>query len=134
MLQQSIGRMLARRLIPKPVVTLVTQMAVSPGDPGFENPTKPVGPFYDGDYAERRMNETCEKWIEDAGRGWRRVVPSPDPIRIVERSAILSLIRAGAVVIANGGGGIPVVEKNGFCEGVEALSIRISAANAWLVT
>ena len=66
MLQQSIGRMLARRLIPKPVVTLVTQMAVSPNDPGFGNPTKPIGPFYDGDYAERRMNETCEKWIEDA--------------------------------------------------------------------
>ena len=125
MLQQSIGRMLARRLIPKPVVTLVTQMAVSPVDPGFENPTKPVGPFYDGDYAERRMNETCEKWIEDAGRGWRRVVPSADPFRIVERRAFLSLIRAGAVVIANGGGGIPGVEKNGFCEGVEAVIDKV---------
>lgn len=121
MLQQSIGKVLAHRSMRKQVVTLVTQMVVNPDDPGFENPTKPVGPFYDGDYAQQRMKETGEKWIEDAGRGWRRVVASPDPIRIVERSAILSLIQTGAVVIANGGGGIPVVEKNGSYEGIEAV-------------
>jgi len=121
MLQQSMGKVLARHSIDKPVVTLVTQMVVSPDDPGFANPTKPVGPFYDADYAQRRMAATGEHWIEDAGRGWRRVVPSPDPIRIVERSAITSLIQTGAVVIANGGGGIPVVEKNGSYEGVEAV-------------
>jgi len=121
MLQQSIGKMLARRSIPRPVATVITQMVVDPNDPAFANPTKPVGPFYSAYYAEQRMKETGEKWIEDAGRGWRRVVPSPDPIRIVEQDAILSLVRTGAIVIANGGGGIPVIEKGGFYKGVEAV-------------
>lgn len=121
MLQQSLGKMLARRSIERPVVTVVTQMVVSPHDPAFQNPTKPVGPFYTEDYARRRMRSANEKWIEDAGRGWRRVVPSPDPIRIVERDAIISLVRSGAIVIANGGGGIPVVERNGHYEGIEAV-------------
>lgn len=121
MLQQSIGKMLARRSIQRPVATVITQMVVDPNDPAFANPTKPVGPFYSAAYAEQRMKETGEKWIEDAGRGWRRVVPSPDPIRIVEQDAILSLVRTGAIVIANGGGGIPVIEKGGFYKGVEAV-------------
>ncbi|HOO30578.1 MAG TPA: carbamate kinase [Bacillota bacterium] len=121
MLQQSIGKMLARRSIPRPVATVITQMVVDPNDPAFANPTKPVGPFYSAYYAEQRMKETGEKWIEDAGRGWRRVVPSPDPIRIVEQDAILSLVRTGAIVIANGGGGIPVIEKGGLYKGVEAV-------------
>ncbi|HPZ12828.1 MAG TPA: carbamate kinase [Bacillota bacterium] len=121
MLQQSIGKMLARRSIQRPVATVITQMVVDPNDPAFANPTKPVGPFYSAYYAEQRMKETGEKWIEDAGRGWRRVVPSPDPIRIVEQDAILSLVRTGAIVIANGGGGIPVIEKGGFYKGVEAV-------------
>lgn len=121
MLQQSIGKMLARRSIQRPVATVITQMVVDPNDPAFANPTKPVGPFYSAYYAEQRMKETGEKWIEDAGRGWRRVVPSPDPIRIVEQDAILSLVRTGAIVIANGGGGIPVIEEGGFYKGVEAV-------------
>lgn len=121
MLQQSLGKMLARRSIERPVVTVVTQMVVSPHDPAFQHPTKPVGPFYTEDYARRRMQSTNEKWIEDAGRGWRRVVPSPDPIRIVERDAIISLVHSGAIVIANGGGGIPVIERNGHYEGIEAV-------------
>lgn len=121
MLQQSIGKMLARRSIQRPVATVITQMVVDPNDPAFANPTKPVGPFYSAAYAEQRMKETGEKWIEDAGRGWRRVVPSPDPIRIVEQDAILSLVRTGAIVIANGGGGIPVIEKGGLYKGVEAV-------------
>jgi len=121
MLQQSIGKMLARRSIQRPVATVITQMVVDPNDPAFANPTKPVGPFYSAYYAEQRMKETGEKWIEDAGRGWRRVVPSPDPIRIVEQDAILSLVRTGAIVIANGGGGIPVIEKGGLYKGVEAV-------------
>jgi carbamate kinase len=121
MLQQSLGKMLAQRSIERPVVTVVTQMVVSPRDPAFENPTKPVGPFYTEDYARQRMQSANETWIEDAGRGWRKVVPSPDPIRIVERDAIISLVRSGAIVIANGGGGIPVIERNGYYEGVEAV-------------
>lgn len=121
MLQQSIGKMLALRSIQRPVATVITQMVVDPNDPAFANPTKPVGPFYSAAYAEQRMKETGEKWIEDAGRGWRRVVPSPDPIRIVEQDAILSLVRTGAIVIANGGGGIPVIEKGGLYKGVEAV-------------
>ncbi len=121
MLQQSLGKMLARRSIAKPVATVVTQMVVSPADPAFQNPTKPVGPFYSEDYARQRMQSADETWIEDAGRGWRKVVPSPDPIRIVEWDAILSLVQSGAIVIANGGGGIPVIERNGHYEGVEAV-------------
>jgi len=121
MLQQSLGKMLARRSIAKPVVTVVTQMVVSPLDPAFQNPTKPVGPFYTEDYARRRMQSANETWIEDAGRGWRKVVASPDPIRIVERDAIISLVRSGAIVIANGGGGIPVIEHNRHYEGIEAV-------------
>ena len=121
MLQQSLGKMLARRSIERPVVTVVTQMVVSPHDPAFQNPTKPVGPFYTEDYARRRMQSVDETWIEDAGRGWRKVVASPDPIRIVERDAIISLVRSGAIVIANGGGGIPVIERNGHYEGIEAV-------------
>jgi len=121
MLQQSLGKMLAGRSIAKPVVTVVTQMVVTPLDPAFRNPTKPVGPFYTEDYARRRMQSTNETWIEDAGRGWRKVVASPDPIRIVERDAIISLVRSGAIVIANGGGGIPVIERNGHYEGIEAV-------------
>ena len=121
MLQQSLGKMLARRSIERPAVTVVTQMVVSPHDPAFHNPTKPVGPFYTEDYARQRMQSANERWIEDAGRGWRKVVPSPDPIRIVERDAIISLVRSGAIVIANGGGGIPVIERNGHYEGIEAV-------------
>jgi carbamate kinase len=121
MFQQSLGKVLARRSIAKPVATVVTQMVVSPLDPAFQNPTKPVGPFYTEDYARQRMQAADETWAEDAGRGWRRVVASPDPMRIVERDAILSLVRSGAIVIAGGGGGIPVVERNGHYEGVEAV-------------
>ncbi len=121
MFQQSLGKMLARRSMVRSVATVVTQMVVSPADPAFQNPTKPVGPFYTEDYARRRMQSAGETWVEDAGRGWRRVVASPDPIRIVERDAILSLVRAGTIVIANGGGGIPVVERDGYYEGIEAV-------------
>ncbi|MEA4884985.1 MAG: carbamate kinase [Clostridia bacterium] len=121
MLQQCLGRRLAERGIRKSVVTIVTQMVVSANDPAFGSPSKPVGPFYTAEHARRRMDETDEAWIDDAGRGWRRVVPSPDPVRMVERDAILSLVQSGAVVIANGGGGIPVCERDGHYEGVEAV-------------
>lgn len=101
---------------------IVTQVEVSPEDPAFQNPTKPVGPFYSEEEARRRMNDTGETWIEDAGRGWRRVVPSPDPSHIVEKEAIKALISSGAVVVASGGGGIPVVRNtDNTYTGIEAV-------------
>lgn len=121
MLQQCLARALSRKNIDRPVVTVVTQMVVSQNDPAFSNPTKPVGPFYDQSWAEKRMAENGEKWIEDAGRGWRRVVPSPDPVQIVERGAIIRLVEGGVLVVANGGGGIPVVHRDGDIRGVEAV-------------
>ncbi|MGD9822351.1 MAG: carbamate kinase, partial [Aminobacteriaceae bacterium] len=88
---------------------VVTQVEVDPADPAFTHPTKPVGPFYTEDAAKNRMAETGEFWIDDAGRGWRRVVPSPDPKSIVEKDVINTLLEKGFTVIASGGGGIPVI-------------------------
>ncbi|MBN1332550.1 MAG: carbamate kinase [Synergistales bacterium] len=103
-------------------VCLVTRVEVDPHDQAFINPTKPVGPFYTQERALQRMSEKGETWIEDAGRGWRRVVPSPDPARIVESEVIRHLVNDGFVVIASGGGGIPVVvDHNGEYKGVEAV-------------
>lgn len=121
MMQQQLTNILNGMGINIPVVTVVTQMVVDRNDPAFKNPTKPVGPFYSKEYADAAMKEKGEKWIEDAGRGWRKVVPSPNPIRLVEIDAILKLIESGCIVIANGGGGIPVIEENGKYMGVEAV-------------
>ncbi len=121
MIQQSLSNLLRGSGESTPVVTLVTQMVVDKRDPAFQKPTKPVGPFYDEAKARRAMAEKGETWIEDSGRGWRKVVPSPDPVRIVERDAILALVESGAVVVANGGGGIPVVDEGGVLTGVEAV-------------
>lgn len=121
MMQQQLVNILNEMGINKTVVTVVTQMVVDRSDPAFKKPTKPVGPFYTKEYAEKAIKEKGESWIEDAGRGWRKVVPSPNPIRIVEIESILDLINSGCIVIANGGGGIPVVEENGRYEGVEAV-------------
>ncbi|MEW6244376.1 MAG: carbamate kinase [Bacillota bacterium] len=121
MMQQCLGKRLKEMGIEKPVVTVVTQMIVSKDDPAFAKPSKPVGPFYTEEQAKLRMEQKGEKWVEDAGRGWRKVVPSPDPISMVEKEAILALVESGVVVIANGGGGIPVVQKDGYYEGVEAV-------------
>jgi carbamate kinase len=120
MMQQQMTNILGEMGIHTPVVTVVTQMVVDREDPAFKNPTKPVGPFYSKEYAEE-MKKKGENWIEDAGRGWRKVVPSPNPIRIVEIDAILDLINRNCIVIANGGGGIPVVEEDGRYKGVEAV-------------
>jgi carbamate kinase len=121
MMQQSLVNILRTEGIAVPVATIITQMVVDRADPAFQKPTKPVGPFYDEKRAREAMARKNETWIEDSGRGWRKVVPSPDPIRIVERDAILALVAAGAIVIANGGGGIPVVEEDGRLVGVEAV-------------
>jgi carbamate kinase len=107
--------------IEKKAATVITQVEVDKDDPAFENPSKPIGSFLDEDVAKERMAEG-QAFVEDAGRGWRRVVPSPKPKRIVEVEAIETLINSGFVVIAVGGGGIPVVEKeDGDLIGIEAV-------------
>jgi carbamate kinase len=121
MIQQSLGNEFQKRDIQKPVVTVVTQVVVDKDDPAFENPTKPIGPFYDEARAKRYRDEEGWHIMEDAGRGWRRVVPSPIPMHIVEQEAIKALIGLGFVVIGVGGGGIPVVEEDGSLRGVEAV-------------
>ncbi len=120
-LQQTLGGELAKRGITRDVVTVLTQVVVDRADPAFENPAKPIGPFYTREEAERKRDEEGWNIVEDANRGWRRVVPSPMPKRIVEINAIRALIKAGCVVIGVGGGGIPVVEENGGLKGVEAV-------------
>jgi carbamate kinase len=112
-LQQSLQNELYNRGIRKNVCTLITQTLVDHQDAAFKNPTKPIGGFMDETEARRRADEMGWTVVEDAGRGWRRVVASPDPKEIVELDSIKTLIDSGVVVIAVGGGGIPVVEQNG---------------------
>ncbi len=120
-LQQNLFNFFHQMGINKHVVTIVTQTEVDRNDPAFHNPTKPIGSFMDATQAERRRAEGW-KVIEDAGRGWRRVVPSPLPKRIVEEAIVKQLIAAGMVVIAVGGGGIPVVaDQEGNLRGVAAV-------------
>ena len=104
-----------------PVVTVVTQSVVSPDDPAMQHPTKPIGPFYSRADAEERRRQFGWEIVEDASRGYRRVVPSPEPIEIVELEVIQDLVEHGVLVIACGGGGIPVIWKDGKLQGVEAV-------------
>ena len=120
-LQQALGAALLKRGIHKPVVSVVTQVAVDKNDSAFKNLTKPIGPFYSEAEAKAIEAEKGYAMKEDAGRGWRRVVASPLPVKIVELPAIKALVAEGAVVIACGGGGIPVVEENGVYAGVAAV-------------
>ncbi len=121
MIQQSLQNILRERRIPRVVVTAITQVVVSAEDPAFHRPTKPIGPFYAPEEARRLQAEKGWTMVEDSGRGIRRVVPSPIPLRIVEESAIRTLFEAGHIVVAAGGGGIPVVEEHGRLRGVEAV-------------
>ncbi|KDR27705.1 MULTISPECIES: carbamate kinase [Caballeronia] len=121
MFQKALTNELHRRGIERRVVALVTQTRVSADDPAFEKPAKPVGAFFDEATAKKRQEELGWTLMEDAGRGWRRTVPSPEPLEIIERDVIASLLAQGCVVIACGGGGIPVVRKNGKLSGVEAV-------------
>lgn len=104
-----------------PLATVVTQVVVDEDDQAFENPSKPVGPFYSEQEAKELEDDKGYHVREDASRGWRRVVPSPDPIEIFEKEAIRQLIDARSIVIASGGGGIPVIKKNGKLQGVDAV-------------
>lgn len=114
LIQQSLYNELVKANIEKSVVTVLTQTVVDPGDRAFSNPTKPIGPFYSEQEAQRLARETGHRYVEDAGRGWRRVVPSPDPAAIVEAQAIRLLVQQGVIVIAVGGGGIPVVRGSEY--------------------
>ncbi len=121
-LQQNLFNEFKELGIDKKAVTVVTQVEVSRNDPGFQDPSKPIGSFMDEEDAERRREIDGWNVVEDAGRGWRRVVASPIPIRIVEVEAIKSLIENGFVVIAAGGGGIPVVaDEEGNLVGIAAV-------------
>ncbi len=121
-LQQNLQNELKRRGIKKPVATVVTQVLVDSNDPAFKKPSKPIGGFMDETEAKRREKEMNWTVVEDAGRGWRRVVASPDPKEIVEIDAIKALISAGVIVISTGGGGIPVIRNaKGDLEGVAAV-------------
>ena len=111
-LQNSIGNELAARGLAKDVATVITQVLVDEADPAFQKPTKPIGAFYDKAAAEKIAAEKGYTMVEDAGRGYRQVVPSPKPIDVVEKNMIQSLIDTGHVVIAAGGGGIPVIRKD----------------------
>ncbi len=120
-LQNSLQSALAHRNIRRPVVTLVTQVVVDREDPAFQNPTKPIGPFYSRSVAEQKRSELGWNIVEDAARGYRRVVPSPKPRDIVEFDVIEHCLEDGVIVIAIGGGGIPVVRSDGGYAGIEAV-------------
>lgn len=120
-LQQAIGNEMEKRGIHKPVATIIEQSIVDENDEAFKKPTKPVGAFYDKETSERLAKEKGWTMIEDSGRGYRRIVPSPKPIDIVEKETIKTLVEAGHVVISVGGGGIPVIKKNGVISGVSAV-------------
>ncbi len=121
-LQQTLQNELIQRGIKKSVATVVTQVKVDKNDKAFQNPTKPIGGFMEEDDAKRREKELGWNVVEDAGRGWRRVVASPIPKEVVEIEAVKELLRAGTVVITVGGGGIPVVDDGkGGCVGAAAV-------------
>ena len=121
LLAQSLQHELTAAGLRVPVVSLVTQTIVSADDPAMQHPTKPIGPFYTRAEAEERRRTLGWQIVEDAARGYRRVVPSPEPVDIVELDVIRDLAEHGVLVVACGGGGIPVVRCNGALQGVEAV-------------
>jgi carbamate kinase len=122
LIQQCLVNELHRHSKERGVITVITQVEVSADDPAFSAPDKPIGPFYSADEAEGLQAERGWRLMEDAGRGWRRVVPSPHPLTIIEKNIISYLLLGGIIVIAAGGGGVPVVrQSNGDLIGVEAV-------------
>jgi carbamate kinase len=128
MAAQTLANHLRKRKLEVPVVTIVTQVAVDPRDKAFASPSKPVGPFYSEAEAKKMMLEEGTAMREDAGRGWRRVVPSPEPREIVELEAVRGLVESGALVICSGGGGVPVVRSRGALSGIDAVIDKDLAA------
>ncbi|MFP5453404.1 carbamate kinase [uncultured Parvimonas sp.] len=120
-LQQALGQAFKEKGINKTAVSVITQVEVAEDDKAFENPTKPVGMFYTKEKAEELERENGFTFVEDSGRGYRKVVPSPKPLHIIEIDAISKMVEAGLTVITVGGGGIPVVNKNGRLVGVDAV-------------
>ena len=121
LLTQSLDDELSAAGLHVPVVSLVTQTVVSRSDPAFQHPSKPIGPFYSRSDAEEKKRQFGWTIVEDAARGYRRVVPSPEPVEIVEQEVVRDLVDDGVLVVACGGGGVPVVRENGKLVGVEAV-------------
>jgi carbamate kinase len=121
-IQQSLNNELARRSVKGQCVTVVTQVVVDEEDPGFRKPSKPVGEFFD-DQQVGAIRQDNPDWtlVQDAGRGWRRVVPSPEPREVVEKQVVVTLLQSGCHVVTVGGGGIPVVQTEHGLEGVDAV-------------
>ena len=122
--QAEIGALIEAELSPvarRPVACVLTHVQVDPADPAFGEPTKPVGPFYSQEQARTLEGERGWQLVSDAGRGWRRVVPSPTPLAIVELEAIRVLTASGTIVVACGGGGIPVADREGALHGIDAV-------------
>jgi carbamate kinase len=122
--QAEIGALIESELAPvaeRPVACLLTHVVVAEDDPAFQQPTKPVGPFYGEERARELEHERGWRVVHDAGRGWRRVVPSPEPLEIVELDSIRSLLEGGAIVVACGGGGIPAARREGRLAGLDAV-------------
>lgn len=121
MAQVALDAAMGRMGLHRRTATVVTRVVVDREDPAFQKPTKPIGPFYTQQQADRHRGERGWHLVEDAGRGWRRVVASPRPLEIIETEAITALLAAGFVVVGVGGGGIPVVREDGALRGVEAV-------------
>jgi carbamate kinase len=122
MLQQALNNEFAQRKLFRRAFTVVTQVLVDREDPAFKNPSKPIGSFMDEATAKKMQQEEGWDVVEDAGRGWRRVIASPHPLEVVEQDAITASVKEGWIVIAGGGGGIPVIRNDeGFLEGVAAV-------------
>ena len=122
--QAEIGALISAELAPvagRPVACLLTHVRVDPEDPAFGQPTKPVGPFYDEARAKELERERGWAVTHDAGRGWRRLVPSPTPLEVIEVDAVRALLDAGEIAVACGGGGIPVAAQNGRLAGIDAV-------------
>ncbi|WBW97474.1 carbamate kinase [Oceanirhabdus sp. W0125-5] len=127
-LQNAISEELAKRNIKKNVGTVVTQVVVDKNDAGFQNPTKPIGSFYNEEEAKKLEEENGYVMKEDAGRGYRRVVASPKPVDVIEKDIIKSLVENENIIIACGGGGIPVIREDGMVKGVPAVIDKDFAA------
>lgn len=133
-LQNALTNEFEKRNIAKPVISVVTQVRVDKEDPSFKKPSKPIGPFYTKEEADAEAAKDGSTYVEDAGRGYRKVVPSPMPKEIVEKEAVRALVEADVLTICSGGGGIPVVAEDGQYVGVGAVndkdfSARVLAEN-----